>query len=115
MLQNIVFLLAVGLGGLIAYVDSRPNWDDTGITAGLIFLVCFVCTVLFPQRPWLWALAVGVWVPIVAIMTSQNYGALLALAVAFTGAYAAKLLRIYLAPSKVTPHWPLNGGSSSES
>jgi hypothetical protein len=25
--------LALGFGLLIAYVDSRPNWDDTGVTA----------------------------------------------------------------------------------
>jgi hypothetical protein len=31
----------VGLlaGALVGYVDSRPTWDDTGITAGAVFLV----------------------------------------------------------------------------
>jgi hypothetical protein len=114
-LQKSFFLLAVGLGWLIAYLDSRPSWDDTGITAGLIFLMCVVCTVLFPQRPWLWAFAVGLWDPVVAIMTIQNYAACLALAVAFAGAYAGKLLRICLAPIPTARRWRLNSGSSNES
>jgi hypothetical protein len=30
----------VGLG--IGYVDSRPTWDDAGITAGVVFVVSLV-------------------------------------------------------------------------
>jgi hypothetical protein len=29
--------LAIAAGLLIADIDSRPAWDDTGITAGMIF------------------------------------------------------------------------------
>ena len=41
-MQGRGFLLmgAATLGMAIAWVDSRPNWDDTGITAGTLFLMC---------------------------------------------------------------------------
>jgi hypothetical protein len=88
MRQAVLLLLATALGILIAYVDSRPNWDDTGVTAGVVFLCCACLAAIYPKRPWLWALAVGMWIPIGAIIFKQNYGAWLALAVAFAGAYA---------------------------
>ena len=40
------------------------------------------------RRPWLLALAVGLWIPLYEILRSQNFGSLLALAFAFAGAYA---------------------------
>ena len=30
--------LALAVGCAIAWVDTRPNWDDTGVTAGVLFL-----------------------------------------------------------------------------
>lgn len=40
--SRLVFLLvggsAIAFGGLIAWVDTRPTWDDTGVTAGLLFV-----------------------------------------------------------------------------
>jgi hypothetical protein len=42
---------------------------------------------------WLWALAVGAWIPLWGIISMQNYGALLALIIAFVGAYAGVLAR----------------------
>jgi len=103
MAYKCALLLAVSLGWLIAYVDSRPHWDDTGITAGLMFVVSFFCAALFPKRPWLWALAVGTGVPVMAMITSQNYGGWLALAIAFAGAYVGYLLRIAVMPASTAP------------
>lgn len=86
-------LVAMGIGLAIAYVDSRPNWDDTGITAMAVFVSCAVCGAVWPGRPWLWALAVGVWIPLLAIVTSGNFGSLIALVFAFAGAYAGMACR----------------------
>jgi hypothetical protein len=91
--QKILFVVALGLGLAIAYVDSRPNWDDTGVTAAAILLTCGMLGALGPKQPWLWALAVGLWIPLLGIALSRNYGSLLALAVAFAGAYAGMALR----------------------
>jgi len=38
----VLFVVALGVGGMIAYVDSRPTWDDTGVTAAAIFGSCFL-------------------------------------------------------------------------
>ena len=92
-MQRMLFVVALGLGLAIAYVDSRPNWDDTGITAAAILVSCGLLGALGPKQPWLWALAVGLWIPLFGIALSQNYGSLLALGVAFVGAYAGMALR----------------------
>jgi hypothetical protein len=84
---------ALGLGLLIAYVDSRPNRDDTGITALALFAGCGLWGFLGPNRPWLWALAIGLWVPAFGIASAGNYGSLPALLIAFAGAYAGMAVR----------------------
>ena len=85
--------IAVLLGLLIAWVDSRPTWDDTGISAAAVFFVAALLGLALPERAWLWALAVGIWIPAYGIIVHGNYGAVLALVVAFVGAYAGALGR----------------------
>ena len=97
-MRKVLFAVAVVLGMLIAYVDARPTWDDTGVTAAAVFVVCGVLGAMSPSRPWVWALAVGSWIPLVGILTSQNYAAILALVVAFVGAYGGMLARHLASP-----------------
>ena len=97
-MQKIVLAVALSVGGLIAYVDSRPTWDDTGVTALAILVVCGLLGLLAPKRPWLWALAVGLWIPLLGIAVTHNYGSLLALLIAFAGAYAGTVIRKAVAP-----------------
>ena len=78
-------LLAAGLGAAIAYVDSRPNWDDTGITALVILLTWGVFGLFSPSGWWLWAIAVGCWIPLLAIARTQNFASAQALLVALIG------------------------------
>ncbi|MFI5257642.1 MAG: hypothetical protein ACHQRK_10300 [Gemmatimonadales bacterium] len=40
---------------------------------------------LHPQRPWAIALALGVWITLIGIVTQAQYASLLALAFAFAG------------------------------
>lgn len=72
-LQKLLLAIAILAGVLIAYVDSRPTWDDTGITAGSMFLTSSLLTLLGYRRPWLAALAVGVWTPLYEIYVSRNF------------------------------------------
>jgi hypothetical protein len=88
-----LLVAAIALGLLIAFIDSSPGWDDTGISAGMIFLASALFGAISPERAWLWALAVGSWIPFLSILHQHNYGAFLALAFAFPGAYAGALLR----------------------
>jgi hypothetical protein len=96
-MQNKIFwiLLVVGLslGILITWVDSRPTWDDTGITAAAVLFVTAALGMAMPERAWLWALAVGGWIPVLGIALHNNYGGVLALVIAFAGAYLGALGR----------------------
>ena len=92
-MTKLLLPLAVAVGLLIAYVDSRPNWDDTGITAVALFATSGAFGLAAPRRPWLWALAVGLWIPLYGIITARNYGSPIALAIAFVGACAGMAAR----------------------
>lgn len=95
-MQKLLYLIAPCLGLLIAYVDSRPTWDDTGISVLAVLAASGGLGLLGPKRPWLWALAVGIWIPLYAILWTHNYGAVLALVFAFVGAYTGAALRLVL-------------------
>ena len=85
--------VAVILGLLITWVDSQPTWDDSGITAGMIFIVTALLGAIMPDRALIWAIAVGGGIPLMGIARSHNYGAFLALFVALFGSYAGALGR----------------------
>lgn len=73
LVQKILFILAVLTGLFIAFVDSRPGWDDTGITAGAMLLSSGLVTLLGYRRPWLIALAIGLWTPLYETYLSHNF------------------------------------------
>lgn len=88
-------LLALSLiaGLLIAWNDSRPNWDDTGITAGLIVLISALFGYLYPKWPWIWALSVGLWIPLHAIILKGDFKMLIVALFGFAGAYLGAAVR----------------------
>ena len=88
MRQKIILAIALALGLPLAFVDSRPNWDDTGIIAFGMLISCGVIGLFIQRRPWLLALVLGVWIPLWGVVVTHNYGSLLALALAFAGVYA---------------------------
>jgi hypothetical protein len=98
--SKLLLALALVCGALITYVDSRPGWDDTGIMALAILIVCGSLGCLRPQRPWVWALAVGLWIPLLGIVRTHNYGSVLALLIAFAGAYGGMAIRNVVAPAR---------------
>jgi len=55
----VLTLAAVAAGASVAWVDSRPHWDDTGVTATAILMTSALFGASEPRKPWLWALAVG--------------------------------------------------------
>jgi hypothetical protein len=63
-----------------------------------------VLTVVAPRRPWLWALAIGIWIPAETIMRQHSLGSLmmlLVLAFPFGGAYAGVAVRRVLSPVRI--------------
>ena len=91
-----LLLIALTLGAAIGWVDSRPTWDDTGITAGALLLVTGLLGLSVPAGAWVWALAVGAWVPLFEIPQGHQLGPLFALVIAFIGAFGGALVRAVL-------------------
>ena len=86
-LQKILLVLGVLAGVFLAYVDALPKWDDTGILAGGLLLVSGLLTLLGYRRPWLLALAIGLWIPLHDIYLTHDFRMLLVLIFPFSGAY----------------------------
>ena len=80
--------LALALGFAIAYVDSSPGWDDTGVSAAALMSISGSFGLLYPARSWLWALAVGLWIPALSIAFHHNFESVFALLFAFAGSYS---------------------------
>lgn len=91
--MRIVLPVAIACGVCIASIDSRPGWDDTGITAGLLVLTSAAFGVVAPRGPWRWALAIGAWIPLAAIARHGDLKMLIVLAFPLAGAYAGSALR----------------------
>jgi len=80
------FVVAVAAGIGIALIDSSPGWDSTGITAGLLLIGAGVASAIGRDRPWLWALLVGLPTPLLETVRDGNTGSWLALGFAALGA-----------------------------
>jgi len=92
-MQKVLFALGIVSGLLIAYVDTRPHWDDTGITVFALLASSGLLGLLGFRRPWLAALAVGLWLPIWYIATTHNLTMLITLIFPFIGAYGGWAVR----------------------
>ncbi len=79
----LVSLMALVAGLAIAWMDTRPSWDDAGITAGALALAAALASVA-GARPWLVVLLVAG--PLVIV---QIGGGLAILAVAVIAAVGA--------------------------
>ena len=85
--RNLIAGALALIGGLaIAYMDSRPGYDDTGVTAVLLLSVAAIAAAIGGTRLWLWAILVGAWTPIIEIGSGGSTGSLLALVFAAAGA-----------------------------
>jgi hypothetical protein len=93
----LLLLGALALGLLLALVDSSPGWDDTGVSAAAVFAAAAAFGAARPSRAWLWALAVGLWIPVLGIAVRGNAEALIALVPALLGAFAGAAARRLLA------------------
>ena len=96
-LDWLLLLAALAVGLALGLVDSSPGWDDTGVSAAAVFATTAALGAARPSRAWVWALAVGLWIPALGILLRGNYGALLALVPALLGAFAGAGARRLLA------------------
>jgi hypothetical protein len=93
-----LLVAAIAFGNLIGWIDSRPTWDDAGVTVAMVLGAASVLGFAGSDRPWLWALAVSVWVPLWNIVLHSSYASAVALLIAFIGAYVGVFLRRALLP-----------------
>ena len=84
--RPIAFALALLAGIGIALIDSSPGWDSTGITVGLLLLSAGMAAAIGRDRPWLWAVLVGLPTPLLETFRDGNTGSWLALVFAALGA-----------------------------
>ncbi len=89
--------LATFMGLGIAWLDSRPGYDATGVTVGLLLLGAMAVAAASGRRPWLWAVQVGVWVPLFEIGGPTGAASLAALVVTLIGALIGYVLARALA------------------
>ncbi len=94
----ILLLLAFVLGLVIGWVDTRPTWDDTGITVGAVLIVAAGFGLMMRTRAWVWGMAVGSGTPLLNIALHGSLAALVALPVAFLGSYAGAFVRKLVDP-----------------
>ena len=88
-------LVALMLGMLIFMVDSSPGWDDTGVSAAMVLAASGLMGAIHPARAWVWALAVGSWVPLMGFALKPagfHPASVLALAIATAGALIGRVL-----------------------
>ena len=90
--DGLLALVAGAIGLTLGYLDSRPSWDDTGITAALLLLSSAMAAGLSGRRPWLWALLTGIWIPIFEAWGAAGLASLAALGVSTFGALSGYLL-----------------------
>jgi len=91
MAPRIGAIVGLAAGCLIAWMDTRPGWDDTGVTAGALFLAAALSG-LMGARWWLGPLLVAGPV-LLAEQPTVGSAAFLILAIAVVGFAAGAALR----------------------
>ena len=64
---RVSLILAVIFGLIIDWIDSRPHWNDDGISVLMVLLASAIMGFIAKRTPWLIALSVGIWIPLYCI------------------------------------------------
>ena len=78
--------LSLAVGCAIGFVDSRPTWDDTGITVGSVFLTSLAVSAARPRSAWLTGLLIGVPVFAFNVALHGGFTSAIAVVIALAGA-----------------------------
>jgi hypothetical protein len=83
----IVFGVTCAIGLMLSKIDTSKNWNDTGITVGLLLFCSFLLGAAVPRFAWLWAIILSAFIFLFNVIQSGNYQSVGALLFAFIGAY----------------------------
>ncbi len=81
------------LSTFYGWIDTRPTWDDTGITVFAVLITSFIFSILMTKYAWLWAIIIGAGIGLFNVFLSANYGALIVMLFAFAGAYSGVVVK----------------------
>ncbi|HTP14178.1 MAG TPA: hypothetical protein VMM37_11145 [Bacteroidota bacterium] len=95
----LLFCASLFAGLILAWIDTRPNWDDTGIEVGIILCSSFCFGFAQPRFAWLWAVLVGIWIPVINVFVQHDFMSCVILFISFIGAYAGVLIQKVLKSS----------------
>jgi hypothetical protein len=96
----LTLLVSTLLGLTIYWIDSQPNWNDTGITATLIVLTSVIISYFYKSRPWLWGIIISLWIPLFGIMKSGDYMMLFILLFGLIGSFGGYFIHKLMVPAK---------------
>ncbi len=88
----ILVVISILIGLIIAWIDTRPGWDDTGVEVGIILIGSAGCGLLSPRFAWLWALCIGIWAPLANALAHHGLASSITLVFAFVGAYGGAFI-----------------------
>ena len=97
--ELVLAVLAATMGAGVAWMDSRPKWDDTGVSVGMLLLVSGFAA--GAGLRW-WAAALLVAAPILIVeLPSAGWGIAISLAVTGAGALLGATVRRVVAGGRV--------------
>ena len=84
----ILIILSLAAGLTIGWIDTRPHWDDTGVTVGLIFISSFILGTLTKRNAWVLALIIGLCITSFNYILHNNLQSSMSIVIAFAGMYS---------------------------
>lgn len=97
---TVTLIIAILCGLIIAWIDSRPNWDDAGIIATLIVIIAGLISYFYKTKPIVWGLAVSCWIPVFGIIKSSDYSLLIIIIFGIIGAFLGFFISKLTSPTK---------------
>lgn len=90
--QLVLVVIALAAGLSLAWVDTRPHFDDTGVLVMLLIGISIPIAAASGRWPWLWAVLIGAPVPIAELVGAGSPASLVALGCSALGAAAGWFL-----------------------
>lgn len=78
--------LALAIGTAIGYVDSRPTWDDTGVTAATLLLTSAALSAARPRSAWVVGILLALPLVLFHLLHAEGFGSVIAMALPPVGA-----------------------------